>query len=43
MHPQIQYKSLFQGEGHYFDIGCRAKSDQECLSTENIMKETDFK
>ena len=29
---------MFQGEGHYFDIGCRCKNDSECLSPENVIK-----
>ena len=35
-HPQIQFKSFFAGEGHFFDIGCMTKSEEECLSDENL-------
>ena len=34
-HPQVAMQNIYQGEGHFFDIGCRAKSEVECISAAN--------
>ena len=37
-HPQIALANIYQGEGHYFDIGCRSQTDSACLQNKNMMK-----